>query len=510
MNIYKLIVVVFVTSVFTACNDFLDEPPSKTSSVVPETVEDLEALLNNYNVFSSQVSAELVLGTDDYGLITALYDVNPSVYVVRNTQYATWGWEDMADANSAYWGIEWNKIFTANLVLFYLDRVSGIEDRKQQLKAEAHFIRAYSYFQLVQVYCLPYTEANREEPGLPIKETTGFEEPVARATLEETWGFIDADLKEALTLNTSLEEVNDKNRTWRASEVAVYAFAARYYLTLYDYARAQQYAEKALEMYSRLRNYNTEMRYSDVVREETIFDTDTTTTTIKLKFPYTYDGGADPTNIFEWGESYYCRTLKSGMGHYLPSRELLDLYDHTYDLRYKYHIVEDYSYAMGATNPPYSYPGYIFFGDGELLSGPSVPEMLLTKAECQIRQGSWQEGLQTLNGLREARMDADAPAAVKYLSASSREEALIKLTEERRREMPFVARWFDVRRYNNNEDPADDVVMPRTFYPYNASTILDNETPVRYTLEKHSRKFACPIPNADIMASNGVLKQNEY
>ncbi|MGS2740247.1 RagB/SusD family nutrient uptake outer membrane protein [Sinomicrobium pectinilyticum] len=509
MNMYKFIVVVFVASVFTCCNDFLEEPPSKTSSVVPETVEDLESLLNNYNFFAAEPSQEQVFGTDDYGLFTELYDSRPGLFHIFQLQYATWERKDVANGKIAYWESEWKKIFTANLVLFYLPRVSGSEDRKQQLKAEARFIRVYSYFQLANVYCLPYTEANWEEPGLPIKETTGFEEPVARATLKETWDFIDANLTEALTLTTSLEEVNNKKRTWRASQAAVYAFAARYYLVLYDYARAQQYAEKALGIYNRLRNYNTEMRYSDIVYEVTIFDPDTTT--IRLKYPYTHSfvAGTAPTDLLEWGEFYYLR-YSDDISDNFPSRELLALYDHTYDLRYKYHIVEHYSYHRGFIDPPYSYPGYVFFDFSKIPNGPSVPEMILTKAECQIRQGAWQEGIQTLNELREARMNADAPAGVKYLSAASQQEAVVKLTEERRREMPFVTRWFDVRRYNNNDDPSDDVVMTRTFYPYNASTILDHESPVHYTLEKHSRKFACPIPNADIMASNGVLKQNEY
>ncbi|MGS2764376.1 RagB/SusD family nutrient uptake outer membrane protein [Sinomicrobium sp. M5D2P9] len=509
MNIYKLIAVVIIAGVFTGCNDFLDEPPSKTSGVVPETVEDLESLLNNYGDFAEEeIAYELVCGTDDYGLFTALYDAQPNyIYSIDEVQYATWEREEVSRINTRfYWETEWKKIFTANLVLFYLERVRGSEDRKQQLKVEAHFIRAYSYFQLAQVYCLPYSETNKEELGLPIKETISFEEPVARATLDETWDFIDADLKEALTLATSLDKINNKNRTWRASQPAVYAFAARYYLSSYNYIRAQQYAEEALGMYNRLRNYNTEMHYSDVVREVTIFDPDTVT--IRLKFPYTADSnqGQDPTHLLEWGEFYYLRYLRNGSSN-IPSPELLDLYDPRYDLRYKYHMVEDYSYELGTTN--YSYPGYFFFNT-YIPNGPSVPEMLLTKAECQIRQGSWQEGLETLNELREARMDADAPAGVKYLSAASQQEAVVKLTEERRREMPFVTRWFDVRRYNNNDDPSDDVVMTRTFYPYNASTILDHESPVHYTLEKHSRKFACPIPNADIMASNGVLKQNEY
>ncbi|UNY98566.1 RagB/SusD family nutrient uptake outer membrane protein [Zhouia spongiae] len=355
---------------------------------------------------------------------------------------------------------------------------------------------------------MPFTEANKDELGLPLKELTSFEESVERATLGQTQAFIEADLMEALELNSSLKLVNGKYRTWRASTAAVNAFAARYYLSLRDYEKAQTYAEKALSEHDLLRDYNTGMRYSDIISQVTIFNPDATTVT--LEYPYTHDNQTDPTDMLEWEESYFLRYLNNPFWYYIPSQDLLDLYDHTYDLRYKYHMVEHYSYDRGATNPPYDHPGYIFFFKDKILNGPSVPEMLLIKAECQIRQGSWQQGIQTANQLRAVRMDVNAPANVINLSAATQAEALTKVLEERRREMPFTMRWYDVRRYNNNSEASDDVVMTRTFYPYNANAVLGNETPVTYELEKNSRRFANPIPNTDILSSNGVIKQNEY
>lgn len=508
MKTYKLILSIVVISIFTSCNDFLSENPSKTSSVVPKTIEHLESLLSNYSVFAPEGANELIYGTDDFGLLVDMYKASSSVITLPQVQFATWDKESLANYIKPYWPTEWGKVFTANLILTNLSKVSGGDDEKQKLKAEAHFVRAYSYFQLANVYCLPYTEANKEELGLPIKVSTSFEESTERASLEDTWRFIEADLQEALTLSRNLEKVNNKNRIWRASEVAIHAFAARYYLSLHDYVNAQLYAEKALGTYDRLRDYNTEMRYSTQVSEVTIFNP--TATTVALQYPYTHDNDVDPNDMFEWGESYYFRYLSNSNWYYIPSAALLNLYDHDYDLRYRYHIVEHYSYDRGVTNPPYDYPGYIFFSKDKILNGPSVPEMILTKAESQIRQGAWQDGIQTINKLRDVRMDASAPVGIRHLSATSQAEALTKVMEERRREMPFTTRWFDVRRYNNNTDPADDVVMSKTFFPYNANTILGNESPITYTLEKNSRRFAAPIPQTDITSSQGAIKQNEY
>ncbi|MCK0132149.1 RagB/SusD family nutrient uptake outer membrane protein [Flavobacteriaceae bacterium F08102] len=493
---------------FISCDSFLDERPSKSTSIVPETLEHLEALLNRYSTFASEPSNELIFSTDDYGFNTDLYDASSSTYGTTELTYGTWD-VDIAQTVTGriFWPTEWRKIFTANLVLENLGKVSGDPAKKEQIKAECHFIRAYSYFEMAMVYCLPYTEANKGELGLPLKQATSFEENIARATLEETYAFIEADLQEAFKLTASFDQVNNLNHSWRASTAAVNSFAARYYLSLNDYEKAQTYAQKALDEYDGLRNYNTDMRYSDLPSDVTIFNPDQTQFTIL--YPYTHDLRTFEDR-FEFGETYYYRELSNAGWKYWPSEELLNLYDKTNDLRYKYHIVEGYSYDRGAKNPAFDYPGYIYHFKSEIPMGPSVPEMILTKAEAQIRQGAWQDGIQTVNQLRVARMDMNAAPSDIYLSAVSQADALTKVLNERRRELPIARRWFDLRRYNNNEDPSDDVVVTRTFYPFNANTILGQEAPITYTLEKNSRRYAFPIPNTDIIASGGVLQQNTY
>lgn len=509
MRSLKYIYALLATILMFGCNDFLDENPSKTNSVVPETLEHLERLLNRYTSFSDEPAGDIIFGTDDYGMYTTFYDKYSRAYNISGVQYATWDKEYIQNSNNArYWSLEWQKIFTANLVLENIDKVSGDETTKEQVKAEAHFIKAYSYFGLAEVYCLPYAEATKTEPGLPIKRSTSFDESLQRVSLEETYNFIEDELSSALELQKTFDTYDGKKIIWRASTAAVNAFAARFYLALNDYSNAQNYAEKALLEYSYLRDYNTDMHYSTIPSQVTIFNP--TAQNVNILYPYTHDLQSVPTDKFEWGEAYYYRVLVNSSWDYYPSQELLSLYDTNYDLRYKYHIVEDYSYDRGAINPAYSYPGYIFFFKSEILSGPTVPEMILIKGECQVRQGNWEEGLATVNVLRNKRMDVAAGPNVINLSASSQEEALLKVLEERRRDRPFVSRWYDVRRFNNNETAIDDVIMSKTFYPYNASTVIASEAPQTYTLDKNSRRFACPIPMTEIIASDGQIEQNTY
>ncbi|WP_321515770.1 RagB/SusD family nutrient uptake outer membrane protein [Marinifilum fragile] len=502
MKKYSLLIVMFTAIFLSACDEFLSEPPSKTSSLVPSTTEHLENLLNSYSSFSSEPNKDVILGSDDYGLLTDLFDNSNAIYNVTTAHYATWDVNYLPDDDRPYFPSEWKKIFNANLILENLGKVSGSEEEKASLKAEAHFIRAYSYFQMVNTYCLPYSQENMSELGLPVKASTSFEESGARVSLKETWDLILSDLEQALELDRDLKLKDGKYRSWRASTPAINAFAARAYLTMNDYTKAQAYAEAALADHNAMMDYNTDMRYSDIVSEETI-DGELK----RIWYPYTHDAQSDQTDRMEWKELYYYRFLTYGSWFYIPSPDLLDLYDHDYDLRYKYHIVEDYSYDRGMS---ISYPGYIFFHKDQIPSGPTVGEMLLVKAECQARTGKWNEALTTVNQLREKRMDNTASADVINLAASSQAEALTKILEERRRELPFTQRFFDVRRYNNNEDPADDVLMTRTFYPIGSSAIEGSQAPITYQLDKKSRKFARPLPNTDINTTEGVLEQNTY
>ncbi len=508
MKIIKYIMLLLSTTlIISSCVEFLDQKPSKTSSLVPTTVEQLEYVLNNYSNFYLETNRTVIYSSDDYGLLPELLDAKSNAYGVVAIQFGGWDILNLPfDGRENFWQGEYRKIFSANMVLANLSKVSGSDEKKDILSQEAHFIRAYSMWVLAQTYCLPYTEANKSELGLTLKTSTSFEEPFARATLEETYEMIDSDLQEALKINTPLDKVNNKNRSWRASKAAVNAFAARYYLNKNDYVKALSHAEVALGQHNEMVDYNVDMRYSSILSKVTVNGV-----AVEVKYPYTHDNQTDPTDMMEWKEFYYFRMISHESWWYVPSRELLALYDQTYDLRYKYHMVKNYSYDRGLTNPAYEYPGYIFFYKDRIPAGPTVAEMLLIKAECLARQNKVPEAMSAVNLLRAKRMLNTAPSSAINLSATGKDDAISKILQERRREMPFSQRWYDLRRLNNNEDSNDDIpVLTRQFYGYNSATIDKSTGIITYTLPKNSRRYAAPIPNTEIQSSNGVIVQNTY
>lgn len=506
-------VIYIIALIAISCNDFLDHKPSKTTSIVPETTEHLEYLLNNYSNFQQELNEAVVYGSDDYGLYREIYDARHSIYSSIILMAATWDVEYRpVQTTDLAWSQGYSNIFRANMVLDYLSRVSGDEQIKKRLKAEAHLLRAYSFWYLVNTYSLPYTEANKNEPGVVLKYTTSFEEPMVRATLEETYEMIEDDLKEAIKIDVGLTTVNGKYKMWRGSKPAAYGFAARYYLFRNNYAEALKYADYALAEHDALVDYNTEMSFYEIKDEIKINSGTAEEQTIEIAYPYTYISNTDLTVVLQWKELYYLRIMQEGTNWFIPSRELLALYNPDYDLRYKYHYVPNYSYTRGVTSPAYSYPGYVFFNNGNgIPSGPTTAEMILIKAECQARQGDYVQAMNTVNTLRVKRMSVEAPDEVIHLTASSKDEAIRKILEERRREMPFSMRWFDIRRLNSNEDAHDDVgELKREFYPFNNSSILDGDLIETYILPKNSRQYAQPLLNTEIERSEGGIKQNTY
>lgn len=492
--------------VLFSCEKFLSEKPSKSSSLVVTTAGQLNALLNEYNNFYRENNLTAILSTDDYGLSVDLYNARPGNFGLPLVQYVTWDIENLPDEryNRSFWAGEYEKIFNANMVLANVDKVSGTEEDKEILKADAHLIRAYSYFQLANTYCLPYTEANANAQGLPIKKTVSFEEPVARAPLSAVYAQIEADLAEAMKTTVPLVQ-NGIARHWRANTAAVNGFAARYYLQRNDYTKALEYAEKALNEYNQLVDYNTEMHYG---RDQQItIDAGTPEEeSVIIKYPYTHDNQSDMTDMIGWKEFLYFRMAYFPYWWYVPSQQLLSLYDTDNDLRYKYHVVENYSYDRGMSKPSYSYPGYIFFFKDRIPSGPTTAEMYLIKAECLARGGKVGEAMDAANRLHVKRMKTGSPMLV----AANKDEAIKVVLEERRREMPFTLRWFDLRRFNNNDYPADDVVLTRTFYPYTGANVTTDAAPIEYRLEKNSTRYAMPLPITEMISSQGVIEQNTY
>ncbi|MFD2871694.1 RagB/SusD family nutrient uptake outer membrane protein [Mucilaginibacter ximonensis] len=498
MKKINILIMILGITCLVSCQKYLDKPNKIQADI--KTVDQLQALLDNVTgtgtggvAFGYEGhNATATYSTDDTEITPELYKNYPSAFTLANLYYYTFDVDNVIGAPSdPLWNGEFRKIFNANVVLANADEASGDAVTRNRVKADAYFIRAYSYWTLVNYYCLPYAQANFNSKGLPIKKTTNYSESLKRATLKETYDFILSDVAQA----QSLVNYNDVQATmrWRISKPAIDAFLSRYYLFTGDYDKSVQYANSALtSQTAKLVDFNTipagnPASYSNPAA------------TLKYSALNDYS----PTKFFAWSEFYYTRFTYASSQWDIPSTNLLAMYDQSNDLRFMLLMIQNGGRRANVITP--AQYRYDYFNDGSYLpSGPTIAEVLLNKAEALARKGDITNSLAAANILRTKRLKTYVA-----LTANSATDALTQILQERRRELPFSFRWADIRRFSVNETPGDDVTVTHTFYKMGVGTV-DLNTIQTYTLPAKSLRYAVPINGVEITASQGQIEQNSY
>ncbi len=477
------IVTLSVMAFSNSCEKFLDVPPEKKNNLEIKNTEGLDMLLNNYDVIFDR-SREVVLAHDNYGLYKDYYLARPSRFDSQ-LQYILW-FTDYCALQTYYWEKEFLKIAYANTILSTVDEVEGTTQEKTMLSQDAHFLRAYEYFNLATLYCLPYSDETKSALGLPLKRTLVYDEDITRKSLEETINFIEEELN--MALETTLPR--DINRLWRISLPAVQAFAARFYLYIHDYQKAEDYANKALQAHSSLVDYET--YFAPKMRT------------------YSSGGGSytapNAATDYKFDEIYFARILYNHTQNAVPSEDLLNLFDAN-DYRFVAFIVEDYSYNRASVP---GWAAYWQFGSIGIQHGPTTAEMYIVRAECKARRGDIPGAVADLNAVRSHRYIGGTYTDLLASDFTTNKAAVQFTIDERRREFPFTLRWYDIKRINS--DPAnlvDKITITREFFQSDGLS-ADPSVNKTYTLAPGDKRFAWPIPSIDIQLSNGQLIQNPY
>lgn len=477
----------------TSCNDYLDTVQNKGNDEILTKSSQVEALFANSDIFNTPTGLN-VAASDDYGMSTDLFDmigyldeslINGMSWNIKDVPANQYG--------DNVWESEYQKIFTANLIINQIDEITDLtEANRTEYLAQAHMMRATAMWNLVNTYCEPYSAETASGLGLPLKTTTSYEESMARATLQQTYDFILADLEEAAKTNKA--GIAD-NRRWMVSKPAVEALLARFYLFTQNYEQAAVHAAEALKCSdARLEDYNNlGFKPADVSWNGEM-------QTVNYSALYRYGDN----QVANYRENYLSQYFKNQQS-LIPSESLMELYDQDNDLRYrqffnKYALWEQ---GIGGIGDDIVYNKF----NERIQAGPTVPEMLLTEAEALARTGKWQEAMISVNKLRQARFDKNAEDIT--LSADSQQDAIEKILEERHREMPFIMRWFDIRRLAYNETSYDDVTVERDFYEVSDNAV-NSGVLAHYVLPVKSKRYAQPIVYTEIARSNNQIMQNEY
>lgn len=160
-------------------------------------------------------------------------------------------WQHTALSTDSFVGDLWSLAYQAiNSSNIFLDKVGASSvvfgTLKDQYLAEAKFIRALSYFVLVQVYAKPYIADNGASPGLPLRltpQTSEGNDDLPRSTVSAIYTQIIKDLDEAEAALPAGYSTNALN-TSRAHKATAIALKTRVYLTKGDYPKVVSEAQK--------------------------------------------------------------------------------------------------------------------------------------------------------------------------------------------------------------------------------------------------------------------------
>jgi hypothetical protein len=168
--------------------------------------------------------------------VTAFDTYNFTLQPSSNEVQNLWGFAGTTNALGIY-----HVINKCNILLNGLATAPIDATLKTRYAGEAKFIRAVSYFSLLQLYARPYTENNGASPGVPLRltaNTFGGNYDQARASVADVYAQIVKDLNEAeieLPLSHTSSNVQTLLNATRAHKNTAIAFKTRVFLTMGRY-----------------------------------------------------------------------------------------------------------------------------------------------------------------------------------------------------------------------------------------------------------------------------------
>lgn len=265
---------------------------------------------------------------------------------------------NIASSTTEYtWELGYRVIGNCNKIIEIIQGLGNESTREQTIMmGENYYLRALSYFLLVNEFAQPYSNNPTQNPGLPLKLTSDPNDlPQSRSTVAEVYDQVVLDLKDAITYLTLQQGETPKSNIYATKEAAE-ALLARVYLYMENWNGAWEMANKVITSGRfELERGNRFATYSQLIPEdnkETIF-------AVRRTLDKDDDG-------YSRMGSMYIRIDGSGWEEMSPSSrylELLELHlnanDMPQDLRSKF-IVKRYVEDGVADYTPVGYPNNVY------------------------------------------------------------------------------------------------------------------------------------------------------
>lgn len=249
-----------------ACTDKLDEVPDNRTEI-DSPIKVASLLTSGYPTSTPAVVCELSGDNyvDDNVVVPAThndayYQFNDEAYAWKSIQNYSMG---TTDTPYQVWEAYYAGIAVCNHAIAAMkEQCPGIEDMTPEQIAvafpeyaaswgEAHILRAYEHFILVNVFALSYKNdaMSMQDRGIPYvtePETTvqvDYSTSNYLRSVKEVYDCIEKDIVMAVPL---IDDSNYRVPAYHFNRNAAFAFAARFYLFKRDYAKSLEYANKAL------------------------------------------------------------------------------------------------------------------------------------------------------------------------------------------------------------------------------------------------------------------------
>lgn len=463
----KNIIYLFGILLLISCESELDLTPLAQNSAENfyNTESDLEqAVIATYDGVQSNMRPGL---HDHFGEVRSDNTYNFATTPAGGA-YADFDNFNLTSSNSRlnpYWSNSYQTIQRANIVLSRIGDISMDDDKREVRKGEVKFLRALTYFYLVQIW---------GDVPLVLEETT---DPMAfigvlRDPAEDVYSQIILDLTEAVSALPTQVATEDDGRVTKG---AANSLLARVNLVLNQYDQVIEYTDKVINsgLYELDSDYSAIFDYHQNSNEE-IFKIHFKSGTNSEGFPY-LNVNHDYNNT--------------------ASRDLMNTYEN--DARFKYVVdttgIETY-FGRKIHNEVVNSDNTI---DIKIII-LRYADILLMKAEAlNALNYPSTEALEILNTVHTRVSGNEEEYTLSDFS--SQNDFLDAILNERRIEFAFEnLRWFDLVR----TDRAIEVMNSKNVGGNNPNAA--SALPYSFT-EKH---LLFPIPQEQIDASGGSITQN--
>jgi hypothetical protein len=331
----------------------------------------------------------------------------------------------------------WNDSYTA-IARFntILDKIGGVtmdETLKNRYIAEAKFLRALVYFNLVRTFGdVPLIVKSISNPD------EGYE--YGRAPKADVYAQIEKDLTEAESVLPVSYATTDIGRATRG---AAKALLGKVYLTENKYAPAATKLKEVIDLgvYDILPNYADVFRVSNKNNKESVFD-------VQYKSGGAGEGNAWP-NSFAPENSGNAVIAFGGGGNNQPTADLVNAYE-AGDKRKDISLATSYTNANGQTIPYNFVKKYVDTPVANGDNGNNIPviryaDVLLMYAES-LNEVGYQAAGDALTNLNRIRTRAGLTGKT-AANIPTQQAFRLAIEQERRVEFAFEGhRWYDLVR----------------------------------------------------------------